>query len=133
MLLIKSVAILHFLHFLRTLACAWSESFQNKFSDMADLVKLLLAPCCSCMQSPVVREDMSYVFCTKEKLDRLESAMKDLMAKKHDIERELNLAQNKGKQPASQLQLQRWFSKVKLNSIHEFSFLIFYSVFKCTF
>ncbi|KAH7667071.1 P-loop containing nucleoside triphosphate hydrolase protein [Dioscorea alata] len=75
-----------------------------------DLVKLCLAPWCSCMQNPVVREDMSYAFCTKEKLDRLESTMKDLVAKKHDIERELNLPQNRGKQPTNQLQ--RWVDKV---------------------
>ncbi|XP_039116704.1 probable disease resistance protein At1g62630 [Dioscorea cayenensis subsp. rotundata] len=77
---------------------------------MLDLVKLCLAPCCSCLQSPVVREDMSYVFCTKEKLDRLESAMKDLMTKKHGIDRELNLPENRGKQPTDELQL--WLHKV---------------------
>ncbi|XP_039116705.1 probable disease resistance protein At5g63020 [Dioscorea cayenensis subsp. rotundata] len=71
---------------------------------MLDLVKLCFAPCCACFQSPVVREDMSYVFCTKEKLVRLESAMTDLRAKKDDIERELNLPQHRGKQPTNELQ-----------------------------
>ncbi|KAH7666017.1 hypothetical protein IHE45_13G072400 [Dioscorea alata] len=76
---------------------------------MLDLVKLCLAPCCSCFQSPVVREDMSYVFCTKDKLERLESAMKDLMVKMNGIDRELNLLQNRGKQPTDELQ--RWLHK----------------------
>ncbi|KAH7665986.1 P-loop containing nucleoside triphosphate hydrolase protein [Dioscorea alata] len=53
---------------------------------------------------------MSYVFCTKEKLVTLESAMTDLMVKKHDIEGQLNLPQNRGKQPTNELQ--RWVRKV---------------------
>ncbi|KAH7665902.1 P-loop containing nucleoside triphosphate hydrolase protein [Dioscorea alata] len=77
---------------------------------MLDLVKLCLGPCCSCFQNAVVREDMSYVFCTREKLDRLESAMTDLRAKKDDIERELNLPKHRGKQPTNELQ--RWLHKV---------------------
>ncbi|KAH7672187.1 P-loop containing nucleoside triphosphate hydrolase protein [Dioscorea alata] len=75
-----------------------------------DLVKLCLSPLCSCMQSPVVRQDMSYVFSTEEKLDDLEDAMKDLMAKKMDIQRKLDDPQNKGKLLDNQLQ--RWFHKV---------------------
>lgn len=50
-------------------------------------------------------EDMSYVLYTKENFDRIERAMKDLMIKKHGIERELNLTQNRGKQPTDELQL----------------------------
>ncbi|XP_039118775.1 probable disease resistance protein At1g61300 isoform X2 [Dioscorea cayenensis subsp. rotundata] len=75
-----------------------------------DLVKLCLSPLCSCMQSPVVRQDMSYVFSTKEKLDDVKNAMEALMAKKKDIKRDLDSPQNKGKLPNNQLQL--WLDKV---------------------
>ncbi|KAM0944101.1 putative AAA+ ATPase domain, P-loop containing nucleoside triphosphate hydrolase [Dioscorea sansibarensis] len=75
-----------------------------------DLVKLCLSPLCSCMQSPVVRQDMSYVFSTKDKLDDMKNAMKDLMAKRKDIQRKLDDPQNKGKLLDNQLQ--RWLDKV---------------------
>ncbi|KAH7676872.1 P-loop containing nucleoside triphosphate hydrolase protein [Dioscorea alata] len=68
-----------------------------------DLWKCLTC-CCSCSQNPVTREDMSYVFCTKEKLDRLETAMRMPKAKKHDIETRLDLPENRGRQPTSEVQ-----------------------------
>ncbi|XP_039116696.1 disease resistance protein UNI-like isoform X2 [Dioscorea cayenensis subsp. rotundata] len=65
---------------------------------------------CSCIQSYVTRQDISYVFRTKKKLNNLENAMKDLKAKKKDIEKELHDTQNKRKVPDNQLQ--RWLQKV---------------------
>ncbi|KAM0944102.1 putative AAA+ ATPase domain, P-loop containing nucleoside triphosphate hydrolase [Dioscorea sansibarensis] len=75
-----------------------------------DLVKLCLSPLCSCMQSPVVRQDMSYVFSTKDKLDDMKNAMEDLMAKKKDIQGKLDDPQNRGKLLSNRLQL--WLDKV---------------------
>ena len=63
------------------------------------------------MQSPVVRQDMSYVFSTKDKLDDMKNAMEDLMAKKKDIQRKLDDPQNRGKLLSNRLQL--WLDKVK--------------------
>ncbi|XP_039120388.1 putative disease resistance protein At4g10780 [Dioscorea cayenensis subsp. rotundata] len=75
-----------------------------------DLVKLCLSPLCSCMQSPVVRQDMSHVFSTKEKIDDLKNAMEQLLAKRNDIQRELDDPQNKGKLLRDELQL--WLRNV---------------------
>ncbi|XP_039137079.1 probable disease resistance protein At1g61300 [Dioscorea cayenensis subsp. rotundata] len=75
-----------------------------------DLVKLCLSPLCSCMQSPVVRQDMNHVFSTKEKLDDLKNAMEQLLAKRNDIQRELDDPQNKGKLLGDELQL--WLRSV---------------------
>ncbi|KAH7666054.1 P-loop containing nucleoside triphosphate hydrolase protein [Dioscorea alata] len=74
------------------------------------LVNLCLSPLCSCMQSPVVRQDMSYVFRTKEKLDDLKNAMEQLLAKRNDIKRLLDDPQNKGKLLGDELQL--WLRNV---------------------
>ncbi|XP_039116590.1 disease resistance protein SUMM2-like [Dioscorea cayenensis subsp. rotundata] len=79
---------------------------------MPDPFTLCLAPCCSCFQSQVVRNDMSNVFCTEEKLDELKNAMEALVVKKKEIVRELDIHQNKGKQPTHPLQLQLWIRKV---------------------
>ncbi|KAH7665925.1 P-loop containing nucleoside triphosphate hydrolase protein [Dioscorea alata] len=73
-----------------------------------DLVKGCLS-LCSCLQSPAVLQHMSFVFHPKEKLDDLENAMKDLMAKKRDIQRELDHPQNRGKESSNELE--RWLLK----------------------
>ncbi|XP_039137112.1 probable disease resistance protein At1g61300 [Dioscorea cayenensis subsp. rotundata] len=70
-----------------------------------DLVK----GCLSCLQSPAVLQHMSFVFHPKEKVDDLNNAMKDLMAKKRDIQRELDNPQNRGKLCSNQLE--RWLLK----------------------
>ncbi|XP_039131846.1 uncharacterized protein LOC120268575 [Dioscorea cayenensis subsp. rotundata] len=70
-----------------------------------DLVK----GCLSCLQSPVVLQHMSFVFHPKEKVDDLNNAMKDLMAKKRDIQRELDNPQNRRKLCSNQLE--RWLDK----------------------
>ncbi|KAH7665908.1 P-loop containing nucleoside triphosphate hydrolase protein [Dioscorea alata] len=75
-----------------------------------DLVKLCLSPLCSCMQSPVVRQDMSHVFSTKEKLDDLKNAMEQLLAKRNDIQRDLDDSQHNGKLLSDELQL--WLRNV---------------------
>ncbi|XP_039117913.1 probable disease resistance protein At1g63360 [Dioscorea cayenensis subsp. rotundata] len=75
-----------------------------------DLVKLCLSPFCSFMQSPVVRQDMSHVFSTKEKIDDLKNAMEQLLAKRNDIQRELHDSQHKGKLLRDELRL--WLRNV---------------------
>ncbi|XP_039137225.1 probable disease resistance protein At5g43730 [Dioscorea cayenensis subsp. rotundata] len=77
-----------------------------------DLVKLCLSPFCSCMQSPVVRQDMNHVFSTKEKLDDLKDAMQHLMAKKEDVQRKIDDPQHKGKQLDNQHQVKDWLRDV---------------------
>ncbi|XP_039120315.1 probable disease resistance protein At1g61300 isoform X2 [Dioscorea cayenensis subsp. rotundata] len=74
-----------------------------------DLVKGCLPLCSGIMQNSVVLQHMSFVFHPKGKLDELESVMRDLMAKKEDIQRELDHPRNKGKRPNSQLR--RWLHK----------------------
>ncbi|KAH7665978.1 P-loop containing nucleoside triphosphate hydrolase protein [Dioscorea alata] len=73
-----------------------------------DLVKGCL-PLCSWLQNPVVLQHISFVFHPKWKLDELESAMRDLIAKKKDIQGELDHPQNRGKLRSNQLQL--WLNK----------------------
>ncbi|XP_039137044.1 disease resistance protein UNI-like [Dioscorea cayenensis subsp. rotundata] len=67
---------------------------------------------CSCMQTYVKRQDISYVFRTKEKIDDLKNAMEQLTAKKLDFKKKLDDLQHDGKLLDDQHQLQQWLRDV---------------------
>ncbi|KAH7666032.1 P-loop containing nucleoside triphosphate hydrolase protein [Dioscorea alata] len=75
-----------------------------------DLVSQCVPPLCSCMQSFVTGQDISYVFCTKEKIDDLKNTMEQLLAKRNDIKRVLEDPQNEGKLLGNEVQL--WLRNV---------------------
>ncbi|XP_039116694.1 probable disease resistance protein At1g61190 isoform X2 [Dioscorea cayenensis subsp. rotundata] len=77
-----------------------------------DPVNLCLSPLCSCMQSFVTRQDISYVFRTKEKLHDLENVMKHLMATKETVRRKLDDPQHNGKLLDNQHQVKDWLRDV---------------------
>ncbi|XP_039119461.1 uncharacterized protein LOC120255762 isoform X6 [Dioscorea cayenensis subsp. rotundata] len=72
--------------------------------------KLCIGAVCSCIQSPVVSEGMGHIFCTKEKLDSLDSPMEALMARKRDFETQLDIPCSSRQRPTYQLQF--WLEKV---------------------
>ncbi|KAH7666035.1 P-loop containing nucleoside triphosphate hydrolase protein [Dioscorea alata] len=67
---------------------------------------------CSCIQKFVTRQDISYVFRTKEKIDDLKNAMEQLTAKKEDVQRKLDDPQHNRKVLDNQHQLQLWLRDV---------------------
>ncbi|KAH7666258.1 Class I and II aminoacyl-tRNA synthetase tRNA-binding arm protein [Dioscorea alata] len=67
---------------------------------------------CSCMQKFVTRQDISYVFRTKEKIDDLKNAMEQLTAKKEDVQRKLDVPRHNRKVLDNQHQLQHWLRDV---------------------
>ncbi|XP_039116718.1 disease resistance protein UNI-like [Dioscorea cayenensis subsp. rotundata] len=67
---------------------------------------------CSCIQSYVTRQDISYVFRTKEKIDDLKNTMKNLMATKEDVQRKLDDPQERGKLLDNQHQVKDWLRDV---------------------
>ncbi|KAH7665958.1 P-loop containing nucleoside triphosphate hydrolase protein [Dioscorea alata] len=67
---------------------------------------------CSCIQSYVTRQDISYVFRTKEKIDDLKNTMKHLMATKEDVQRKLHDPQHNGKLLDNQHQVKDWLRDV---------------------
>ncbi|XP_039120310.1 uncharacterized protein LOC120256689 [Dioscorea cayenensis subsp. rotundata] len=68
---------------------------------------------CSCIRKYVTRQDISYVFRTKEKLNDLENAMKHLKAKKEDVQRMLDDPQHNGQLIDNRHQLQHWLYDVR--------------------
>ncbi|XP_039119458.1 uncharacterized protein LOC120255762 isoform X3 [Dioscorea cayenensis subsp. rotundata] len=72
--------------------------------------KLCIGAVCSCIQSPVVSEGMGHIFCTKEKLDSLDSPMEALMARKRDFETQLDIPCSSRQRPTYQLQF--WLEKL---------------------
>ncbi|KAH7666264.1 P-loop containing nucleoside triphosphate hydrolase protein [Dioscorea alata] len=71
-----------------------------------------LPPLCSCMQSFVTRQDISYVFRTKENIDDLKNTMKHLTATKEDVQRKLDDPQHIGKLLDNQHQVKDWLRDV---------------------
>ncbi|KAH7665953.1 Prefoldin domain-containing protein [Dioscorea alata] len=77
-----------------------------------DPVNLCLSPLCSCMQIFVTRQDIGYVFRTKEKIDDLKNTMKNLMATKEDVQRKLDDPQQNGKLLVNQHQVKDWLRDI---------------------